>query len=149
MTPPAVPSRQPEWAYPTATLLTGQVLATAAAAVLWVAGTLIGGFGTTILVAGLIEIGLVTAIAVLGTLAIRPWVVRPAGTWAVMLIATSLVRIVVIAGLSVLLYSAARMAPKALLVSGFLAILGILIVETLITARFQNRLSMERSTADR
>lgn len=146
MSGPSTTSRQPASALPTGRLLIGQVAAGCIAAILWLLGTLVGGFGTPILLQGLIEVALVTAVALLCTLAIAPWTVRPAGTWAMVLITTSLVRLVVIAGLSLLLYSAARMAPKALVASAFVTIAAILITETLVTARFLSRLSPD-STA--
>ncbi|MDG2422610.1 MAG: hypothetical protein P8M22_01390 [Phycisphaerales bacterium] len=59
---------------------------------------------------------------------------------------TSLVRLVIIIGLSLLLYSAARMAPKALVVSAFVTIAAVLIAETLVTTRFLSRLKSESKT---
>ena len=128
------------------TLLLGQLVAGCIAAILWTLGTLGGGFGTTVLFEGLAEVGLVTAVALLCTIAIAPWTVRPAGTWAIVLMTTSLVRLVIIIGLSLLLYSAARMAPKALVVSAFVTIAAVLIAETLVTTRFLSRLKSESKT---
>tara|TARA_B100002051_G_scaffold154934_1_gene146470 strand:+ start:802 stop:1251 length:450 start_codon:yes stop_codon:yes gene_type:complete len=142
--PPSEPGKQPSAPLPTKALLVGQFAAGCIAAVLWSLGTILGGFGSSLLVEGLIEIGLVTGVVLACTLAIAPWTVRPAGTWAVVLIATSLVRLVVITGLTLLLYSAARMAPKALVVSAFVTIATVLIAETLVTTRFLSRLSSER-----
>ena len=135
------PEKQLSAPLPTGALLTGQFAAGCIAAVLWTLGTLAGGFGTETLLEGLVEVGLVTGVVLACTCAIAPWTVRPAGTWAVILIATSLVRLVVITGLTLLLYSAARMAPKALLVSAFVAIATVLIAETLVTTRFLSRLT--------
>ncbi|MEE2908307.1 MAG: hypothetical protein VX527_10825 [Planctomycetota bacterium] len=141
MNGPSATNRQPNSALPTGRLLLGQLAGGCIAAVLWLLGTLGGGYGSSILQQGLIEVAMVTAITLVCTVAIAPWTVRPAGTWAMVLITTSMVRLVVIAGLSLLLYSAARMAPKALVVSAFVTIAAILITETLVTARFFSRLS--------
>ena len=131
---------QPESALPMTSLLVGHCLAGAGAALLWLAGTLGSGQSRPILVAGLIEVALVTTLAVGSILVILPWRIRPVGTWAVVLITTSLVRVIVTIGLSVLLYSAAQLAPKALVVSAFVAFIAGLVVETTITSRFMSRL---------
>ena len=140
---PQTSVKQASLSLPSGLLMSGQVLAAIIAAVLWVLGVLSGGFGGTILFEGLVEIALVMVLALAGILAIRPGVPRPAVTWAVLFIAGSLVRLVVTAGLSLLLYSAAHMAPKALLVSGFVAFMVSLIIETVITARLLSRVSPE------
>ena len=132
-------SQQPSAALPTKQLLVGQAAGGLLAGLLWLLGTWVGEFGATILQAGLIEVGLVVTIALVGTLIITPWKVRPIGTWAIVLITTSLVRLVVITGLTLVLYSAAQMAPKALVVSAFMTILAILIIETLVAARFMSQ----------
>ena len=132
---------QPTAPLPTAQLLLAQFAAGCLAAIFWTLGTMISGFGSGVLLEGLAEIGLVTGVVLACTLAIAPWIARPAGTWAVMLITTSLIRLVIITGLTLLLYSAARMAPKALLVSAFVAIATVLIAETLVTTRFLSRLT--------
>ena len=147
MNPSQTSVKQASLALPTGLLMSGQVLAAIIAAVLWVLGVLSGGFGGTILFQGLVEIALVMVISLGGILAIRPGVARPAVSWAVLFIAGSLVRLVVTAGLSLLLYSAAHMAPKALVVSGFMAFIASLIIEAVITARLLSRVSPE-STAN-
>ena len=144
---PQPSANQASLSLPTGLLMSGQVVAALIAAILWVLGVLTGGFGTSILLQGLLEITLVMILAMAGILAIRPGVTRPAVSWAVLFIAGSLGRLVVTAGLSLLLYSAAHMAPKALLVSGFMAFMASLIIEAVITARLLSRVTPE-STAD-
>jgi uncharacterized membrane protein YqjE len=62
------------------------------------------------------------------------------------LLGSSLVRLILITGLSLLLYSAALMAPKALVISAFLPIATILVLETVFIARFLTRLSPVNTT---
>lgn len=138
--------KQPITPLPTPRIIIAQLLASGLAGGLWVLGTLIGGFGSNLVGPGLLEIALVCGVAIGCTLAITPWTHRPAGTWAMILLAASLVRLILITGLSLLLYSAALMAPKALVISAFLPIATILAFETFVIARFLTSLSPEHST---
>ena len=135
--PPA--RKQPELALPTSQLLVGHVLAGAAAAILWTLGVLEGGHGTTLLLQGLCEVLLVVLVAAGTTLLLQPWVVRPAMTWAMLVLGGSLLKLVLTASLSVLLYFAAQMPVKGLLIAGFVAFLSNLIIETILIARSLSR----------
>ena len=63
------------------------------------------------------------------------------------LLGSSLVRLVLITGLSLLLYSAAQMAPKAVVISAFLPVATILVFETVVIARFLTNLSPVNTTS--
>ena len=136
MNPPSGSNKQPITALPTKLILLAQILAGALAGALWILGTLIGGFGPDLILPGLLEIALVLCVTVLCTLAITPWTPRPVATWAMIVIGSSLVRLILITGLTLLLYSAALMAPKALVISAFLPIATILVLENVVIARF-------------
>lgn len=146
MNTPSGTNKQPITALPTGTIIVVQALGGVLAGCLWILGTLIGGFGADPILPGLLEIALVTTVTVACTLAITPWTLRPVGTWAMILLGSSLVRLILITGLSLLLYSAALMAPKALVISAFLPIATILVLETVFIARFLTRLSPVNTT---
>ncbi|MBG84383.1 MAG: hypothetical protein CMJ40_07555 [Phycisphaerae bacterium] len=146
MNPPTGPHKQPITPLPTRSIILAQILAGAIACGLWILGTLIGGFGADLILPGLLEIGLVIFVTVICTLVITPWTPRPVATWAMILIGSSLVRLILITGLSLLLYSAALMAPKALVISAFLPIATILALETVVIARFLTSLSPVNTT---
>ncbi len=139
-------AHQPVTPLPTKKIVIGQVLAGTVAAGLWVLGLIIGGFGPDLILPGLLEIALVICVAVACTLAITPWTPRAVGTWAMILLGSSLVRLILITGLSLLLYSAALMAPKAMVISAFLPIATILVLETVVIARFLTSLSPVKTT---
>ena len=140
-------NQQPVTPLPTSKIIIGQILGGVLAAILWILGTLLGGFGSELARLGLLEIGLVIVVAVACSLAITPWTPRPVGTWAMILLGSSLVRLVLITGLSLLLYSAAQMAPKAVVISAFLPVATILVFETVVIARFLTNLSPVNTTS--
>lgn len=146
MNTPSDSNKQPITALPTKLIILAQILAGVIAGGLWILGTLIGGFGPDLILPGLVEIALVVCVTVVCTLAIMPWTPRPVATWAMILIGSFLVRVILITGLSLLLYSAALMAPKALVISAFLPIAMILALENVVIARFLTSLSPVTTT---
>jgi hypothetical protein len=137
----SIASRIPTGPLPTTTLLVGNLLVGLLIGALWAGITMLLGLEREITLAGLTEIGLVTVVGIAAIFAMTPWKMRPATGWLTTIFTVELVRLAATIGLTVLLYSATRMAPKALLVSAFSAFVGILIIETTITARSLGQLS--------
>ncbi len=121
-------------------LATAQCIATTLAAVLWTAGSFIGGFGIQTAAAGAAESGLLLAVSLIVLALFSPSKKRPVATVATLWSATSFVRFIVALGVSSLLYYAAQFGLRPLIFSFLLTSVFLLIAETkTISSMIENR----------
>jgi hypothetical protein len=124
----------PDITLPTAKLLLAVIVASAVAAGAWALITLVGPWDTSTTRTGLLGIGITAAVAIGGTLAMRPWHERSILAWGGVLIAASFGRAIVTIGICLLLYFAARQPAGPLLIGALAGLVPVLIGETTIAA---------------
>ncbi|MDP6310926.1 MAG: hypothetical protein QF781_02065 [Phycisphaerales bacterium] len=125
----------PNITLPTTTLLVTAIGTAALAAAGWTLVTLLGPWDTPTTLTGLLAIGIVAAVAICGTLAMRPWRARSILSWGGVLIAASIGRAIVAIGICLLLYFAARQSVGPLLIGALVGLVAVLIGETTVAAK--------------
>jgi hypothetical protein len=124
----------PDITLPTARLLIAAIGGTALAAAAWTVITLLGPWDNTTTLTGLLGIGITAAVAIIGTMAMRPWQPRAILAWGGVLIAASFGRAIVTIGICLLLYFVARQPAVPLLIGALAGLVPVLIGETIIAA---------------
>ena len=111
-------------------LVYAQCIATTLAAVLWVAGSFIGGFGRQVAAAGAAESALLFVTSLVILILFSPSKKRPVALLPTLWAATSFIRFVAALGASILLYYGAQFELRPLLFSFLLTSIFLLIAET-------------------
>ena len=132
--------KSPEIALSFRKIATAQCIATFLAAVLWVAGSLAGGFGGKIAGTGAVESTLLLIVSLVVLVLFSPNKKRPIATLATLWSATSFIRFLAALGASTLLYYAAQFGLRPLIFSFLLTSVFLLIAETkTISSMIENR----------
>lgn len=130
----------PEIALSFRKIATAQCLAAFLASVLWVAGSLLGGFGGKIAGTGAVEATLLLIVSLIVLILFSPNKKRPIATLATLWSATSFIRFLAALGASTLLYYGAQFGLRPLIFSFLLTSVFLLIAETkTISSMIENR----------
>lgn len=133
--------KSPEIALSFRKIATAQCIATFLAAVLWVAGSLVGGFGGKIAGTGAIESMLLLIVSLVVLVLFSPNKKRPIATLATLWSATSFIRFLAALGASTLLYYAAQFGLRPLLFSFLWTAVFLLVAETKVLASILSKTS--------
>lgn len=136
MTTHAMTNEGPTIALPTRRLLAAALIACAVAAAGWSLVAWLGGFATNEILVGPCGAAIVAAAMVAGVLTIGPWKRRPVGLWTTFWMAATIIRMLLTAACTLLLYSAASFGAVALVAAVVGAYLLALLAEVLVLARF-------------
>ena len=111
-----------------------QLVASSIAAILWVVGSLVGGYGKQIAFAGIAETAVLFATSFVFLVVFIPSKKRPVATAATLWSAGSFLRFLAALGVSILLYYAAQFGVRPLMFSFLLSAVLLLICETRVIA---------------
>jgi len=111
-------------------LATSQCIATICGIVVWSLGVIICGYGTKIMVTGVVVAGTLFVVSIIALLLFSPEKQRPIGTLATLWSVTSFVRFLAALGASSLLYYVAQFGLRPLMFSFLLTAVFLLIAET-------------------
>ena len=115
-------------------LALAQLVASSLAAILWVIGSMVSGFGKQIALAGIAETAVLFATSFVFLVVFIPGKKRPVATAATLWSAASFLRFLAALGASILLYYAAQFGARPLMFSFLLTAVLLLIWETRVIA---------------
>ena len=135
----ARPHEEPVLAWPAWRLIGTIVGAAALSAGGWLAAPRLGPWDAEVAVAGVTGAVLVGGLAIVALLVVRPWKMRPLGTWMNLWMAGTVLRLLLIPAATYLLYSATSLSATPLALSVALTYLLTLFAEAAVLALYVRR----------